>query len=322
MTGAAGQSGHPIRFGALLWPQRTDWQGFRAATTTAAAAGFDSIWTSDHLLCPTGPAGGTILDGWTLISAIATLTERAQIGLIVSANTLRHPALVAKMAVTLDHISNGRAVAGLGAGWLEGEHVAHGIPFDARPGARLDRLAEAAMIVRQLMDGETVDFAGGYYQLHEAHHAPGSVQARLPILIGGEGRRKTLRIVAQVADLWNARGPLPALLDADTALREHCEVLGRDPASIERMANRWVVIRDDAREAQRVIEAGTAYQGLSDVDPATVVAGSPEAVADTLRPLVEAGFRHLVWSLRAPWDLETIQRLPEVRDLLTQGGLT
>jgi alkanesulfonate monooxygenase SsuD/methylene tetrahydromethanopterin reductase-like flavin-dependent oxidoreductase (luciferase family) len=312
---------HPIRFGALLWPQRTDWAGFRSATLAAESAGFDSIWTSDHLLCPTGPSGGAILDGWTMISAIASLTERARIGLIVSANTLRHPALVAKMAVTLDHVSGGRAVAGLGAGWLEPEHVLHGIPFDTRPAARLDRLGEAATIIRQLMDGQTVDHAGEYYQLRGAQHSPSSVQARLPILIGGEGRRRTLRIVAEVADLWNARGSLTTLLDADAALRDHCAVVGRDPESIERMANRWVVVRDDAGDARRVVEAGTAYQGLADVDQATVVAGSPEAVADAFRPLVDAGFRHLVWSLRAPWDLETIERLPEIRMLLTQGDV-
>lgn len=308
-----------VQFGALLWSQNTDWPGFREAGLEAERAGFDSLWTSDHLLSPTGPLDGTVLDGWSVITALGALTIRPKVGLIVSANTLRHPALVAKMVVTLDHITTGRAVCGLGAGWAREEHEMHGIAFGRSTGERIERLRESALIIRGLLDGQSVDSQSPWYSLKSVSHAPVPLQAHLPILIGGEGRQKTLRVVAEVADLWNARGSLESLLSADAALREHCSEVGRSPDAIERLTNRWVVIRDHRASARRFLEASMRYQGLDSYDESTIVAGPPDAVADSLATLIDSGFRHIVWSLRAPWDLETIRRLPEVRDLVRAG---
>jgi len=305
-----------LKFGALLWTQRTDWSGVRAAALAAERAGFDSIWLSDHLLCPIGDAGGSMFEAWTAIAAIGALTARASVGLIVSANTFRHPALVAKMAVTLDHITGGRAVLGLGAGWHQPEHAVHGLSFERGPGARLDRLGAALSIVRQLIDGEIVDHRSPWYELAGARHEPRPVAARLPILIGGEGPAKTLPLVARHADMWNARGGIGALAASDAILRDRCSEVGRDPASIERLTNRWIVIRDDANSAVRAIEETNAYQGVTDPDPAIIATGPPELVAAALRPVVDIGFRHIVVSLRAPWDHETIARAPGLRDLL------
>jgi alkanesulfonate monooxygenase SsuD/methylene tetrahydromethanopterin reductase-like flavin-dependent oxidoreductase (luciferase family) len=311
--------GDRIQFGALLWPQGTDWHGIREAALEAENAGFDSLWTSDHLLSPTGPLHGPVLDGWSVITALGVLTTRPKVGLIVSANTLRHPALVAKMAVTLDHVSGGRAVCGLGAGWAKEEHQVHGIDFGRSTGDRIGRLRESAKIIRGLLDGEPVNSKSDWYTLTSVSHAPLPVQGHLPILIGGEGRQKTLGVVAELADLWNARGSLDSLIAADAALREHCSRVGRAADAIERMTNRWVVIRRDRSVARQFFEESMRYQGLDSYDESTLVAGPPEMVAAALAPLVNAGFHHLVWSLRAPWDMETVRRLPEVRELLKAG---
>jgi alkanesulfonate monooxygenase SsuD/methylene tetrahydromethanopterin reductase-like flavin-dependent oxidoreductase (luciferase family) len=192
----------------------------------------------------------------------------------------------------------------------------HGIPFEAGPGARIDRMSAAVSIVRGLIDGEIVDHESQWYSIVGALHAPRSVQARLPILIGGEGPTKTLRLVAEQADMWNARGSVDSLAASDATLTAHCAIVGRDPATIERLTNRWIAVRDDVSIARRAIEATNRHQEVTDHDPGIVVAGSPDVVAAALRPVVAIGFRHIVVSLRAPWDHETIRRLPEVRALL------
>lgn len=306
----------PIKIGALLWTQRTDWAGLRDAALAAEAAGWDSLWVSDHLLSPIGATSAPVFEAWTAISAIGALTQRVTVGLIVGSNTFRNPGLVAKMAVTLDHVTDGRAVLGLGAGWLEAEHTMHGIPFEASPGARIDRLSEAVPMVRGLIDGEIVDHASERYSFVDARHAPRPVQTHLPILIGGEGPTKTLRLVAEQADMWNARGSLERLAESDAILATHCAAVGRDPRTIERLTNRWVAVRDDVAEASRFIDTTNRYHDVTNPDPAIIVPGPPEVVAAAIRPVVELGFRHVIVSLRAPWDFETIARFPEVRSLL------
>jgi alkanesulfonate monooxygenase SsuD/methylene tetrahydromethanopterin reductase-like flavin-dependent oxidoreductase (luciferase family) len=260
---------------------------------------------------------GPVFDGWSVITALGVLTARPRVGLIVSANTLRHPALIAKMVVTLDHVTGGRAVCGIGAGWAQEEHQLHGIDFGRSTGDRIDRLRESVKILRGLLDGESVDSRSNWYSLTSVRHAPLPVQGHLPILIGGEGRQKTLGVVAEFADLWNARGSLDTIMAADAALREHCSRLDRSPDRIERMTNRWVVIRHDRTVARQFVEESMRYQGLDGYDESTIVAGPPDMVADALAPLVIGGFRHIIWSLRAPWDMETVRRLPEVRELLS-----
>jgi alkanesulfonate monooxygenase SsuD/methylene tetrahydromethanopterin reductase-like flavin-dependent oxidoreductase (luciferase family) len=306
----------PVKIGALLSMQRTDWAGLRDAALSAERAGWDSVWVSDHLLCAIGPAGGRVFEGWTAISALGALTSRPKIGLMVCSNTFRHPALVAKMAVTLDHITGGRAVLGMGSGWFEEEHRMHGIEFEASPGARIDRLAASVSIIRGLIDGDTVDHESRWYSLSQARHEPRSVQPHLPILIGGEGPRKTLRLVAEQADMWNAQGSHDRLAAAKATLAAHCAAVGRDPRTIEQLTNRWIFLRDDAASADEALERTKVHQGLVDPDPSTIAVGTPADVADALRPVIALGFRHLIVNLRAPWDHETIARMPEVRDLL------
>lgn len=302
-----------MRFGAGFWVQRTGWPELREAVLRCESAGFDDLWIDDHLLCDEGDWQGPKLESWTTLAAIAAITERPRLGHLVVANTLRNPGLVAKMATTLDHVSGGRMTLGLGAAWFAREHEAFGFDFGAGPGERLDRLGEAVPLIRRLLDGQTVSHEGRFYQFDEALCAPRPIQARLPILIGGSGPRKTIPMVARYADLWNAYGSPGELAAADAILREACDVVGRDHHEIERTVNVNVVIRPTRAEAERAwsgwAEAHCPIDGEEHLD----AAGSLEEVADALRALAEVGFAHPVMIFRTPWDLETVERLPELR---------
>ncbi|MCY4079888.1 MAG: LLM class flavin-dependent oxidoreductase [Caldilineaceae bacterium] len=310
-----------LKIGALLWAQQTDWPALRDAAIAADRAGFDSLWVSDHLLCPIGSWRNPVYEAWATIAALGALTERATIGTLVGAIPFRNPGLVAKLAATVDHITGGRAVLGLGGAWLAREHHMHGIDFGASAGERLDRLHEAVPLIRGLLDGETVTHSGRFYNLVEAEQFPRPLQSRLPILIGGQGRRKTLRTVAMYADMWHTQhGSLEKIRGSDAVLRAHCADVGRDPATIERLASKWVTIRDDPDEARRELDASLRHHGLEEYEPSILAAGTPAAVAGSLRGHIEAGFTHLLFSLRAPFDHETIERMPEVRRLLTMDA--
>ena len=302
-----------VRFGAQFWSQQSDWAGFRDAAVAAEAAGWDGVWTWDHLLAIQGPWEQPILEGWLALAAVAALTSRVTVGLMVGANTFRQPGHTAKLATTLDAISGGRAVLGIGGAWFEREHDAFGIDFGTSPGQRLDRLDEAVAILRRLLDGELVTHDGPFYTLHDAICAPRPVQARLPILVGGSGRRKTLRTVAARADAWNTSGTVEAVRDADEALREHCRDLGRDETAIERTVSFPLVIRS-TREAglARLRELRAVNGMMADFD-VPVLTGPPDAIAHDLAPYRALGFRHVIARLPAPYDRETIERIGEVR---------
>ena len=194
------------KVGFLLWPQTASWPEIRDAAALADRSGATSLWTWDHLNSIVGPWEGPILEGWSILSGWSQVTERATLGLMVAANTFRNPGLTAKLATTLDHLSGGRAVLGLGGAWFEREHDAYGIDFGSGFGERLDRLDEATMLVRRLLDGELVTHDGPIYPMHDALVAPRPVQVRLPIMIGGSGPKKTLRTLARYGDQWNSMG--------------------------------------------------------------------------------------------------------------------
>ena len=309
----------PMRFGAQLWSQHTTWPEFRDAALLAERTGWDGVWTWDHLLAIFGPWEQPILEGWTTLSAVAVVTERLRLGLMVGANTFRNPGLTAKLATTLDQISGGRAVLGIGGAWFEREHDAFGFDetWGSGFGERLDRLDESVMLLRRLLDGERIaTHEGRFYTMRDALCEPRPVQPRLPILIGGSGPRKTLRTTARYADAWNAGGTAAELRAKDATLRERCAEVGRNHEEIERTATVWLTIRDHAAEARRVLGAAAAANGDSLNDDDLVYVGSPAKIADELRPTVDVGFRHILVDAMAPYDSETIERLPEVRELL------
>jgi len=305
-----------MRFGAAFWVQRTGWPELREAVLRAEAAGFDDLWIDDHLVSDEGDWRADKFEGWTTLAAVAAITERARLGLLVCANTLRNPGLTAKMATTIDHVSGGRAILGIGSGWFEREHEAFGLDFGSGIGERLDRLVEAVPLVRRLLDGDTVTHEGRFYAFRDAVCAPHPVQARLPILVGGSGPKKTLPLVARYADMWNAYGTPDEVSAADAILRGACEAAGRDEGEIERTVNVNVVIRANRAEAEEAWAGWLAAHRPQPDETALSAGGTLEEVAAALRRYRDAGFAHPILIFRTPWDLETMDRLPELRAAL------
>ena len=308
-----------VRFGAQLWSQAGDWPRYLRAALAAEAAGWDSVWTWDHLVAIQGPWEQPILEGWLAMGAIAARTERVRVGLMVAANTFRTPGQTAKLASTLDHVSGGRAILGIGGAYVEREHAAYGIDFGAGIGERLDRLDESIGIIRRLLDGERFTHVGPAYRLEDAAIFPRPVQDHLPILVGGSGPRKTLRSVARHADAWNTSGTLDEVLARDAILFEHCRAVARDPGTIERTVSFAMVLRDDPAEAQRAWAAICAHNGVDEVHGVAPILGAPEDAAGRLRPYVAHGFATIIVRLPAPYDAETIERIGEVRRALAAG---
>jgi alkanesulfonate monooxygenase SsuD/methylene tetrahydromethanopterin reductase-like flavin-dependent oxidoreductase (luciferase family) len=309
-----------VKFGAQLWSQHTDWPGFRDAALAAEANGWDSVWTWDHLLAIFGPWEQPILEGWTTLSAVAAVTNRVRLGLMVGANTFRNPGLTTKLATTLDNVSGGRAVLGIGGAWFEREHEAFGIPeWGSGFGERLDRLDESVMLMRRLLDGERVTHEGRFYRMTDALCEPPPIQAKLPILIGGSGPRKTLRTTALRADAWNTAGTIDEVTAKLGILDGHCTDVGRDRSEIELTVSFPIVIRDDPAEAQRAYDAELAYNETDNMGGVPVLLGSPATIADGLRPYRDIGFETVIVRLPAPFDRETMERIGEVDRLLADG---
>ncbi|MEK6719394.1 MAG: LLM class flavin-dependent oxidoreductase [Chloroflexota bacterium] len=313
-----------LKLGMLLWSQAATWPEMLAATRRIEAAGYDHLWTWDHLYAIYGDPHQPIFEGWSLLAGWAMATERIRIGLLVGANTFRNPGLVAKTATTLDHISGGRAILGLGGAWFEHEHTAHGIDFGSGFGQRLDWADEAVAAMRGLLDGATVTSPdGGRYAFQDLRQEPLPLQAHLPIMIGGSGEKKTLRTVARYADQWNAFGTAEKLAHKDEVLRRHCAEVGRDEAEIERTVGCKIVIRDSRSEAERVWADQMAHNRTprdewDDVE--TLWIGTPEEVAAEIRSRVDVGFETVIVELPAPYDIETIERLiGAVKPLVDRG---
>jgi alkanesulfonate monooxygenase SsuD/methylene tetrahydromethanopterin reductase-like flavin-dependent oxidoreductase (luciferase family) len=309
-----------IKLGALCWNQYTDWATLLEAGVRADRLGYDSLWTWDHLYPIVGSADGPILEGWLTITAWAMATKRATVGLMVGANTLREPALVAKMATTLDHVSGGRAILGIGAAWFETEHKAYGLPFGSGPPERLRWLGEALPIMRGMLAGERPTAAGEKYHAVAVRNDPPPVQRRLPLLIGGGGEKVTLKLVAHYADANNLGGGFENVKRKDAILRQHCEAVGRDEGEIERTVGLGaVVIRDSRAEAQKVYAAIAAGNGGAAVWQDQPV-GTPEDVVEKLAPYAGIGYRHLIAGFPAPYDEESMTRLiTDVKPKLVAG---
>ena len=311
-----------MRIGAAFWLQGTDWPTLRDACLAAQAAGFDAIWLDDHLLNDEGDWTADKLEGWASLAALASITAGVDLGLTVTSNTFRNPGLTAKMAVTLDHISGGRAVLGIGGGWFEREHDAFGIDFGSGFGERLDRMEEAVMLIRRLLDGERFSHEGRFYTFHDALCEPHPIRRPLPILIGGSGRQKTLRTTARYADRWNGYGTPAEIAATSEVLRERCAEAGRPYEAIRRSVITELVIRDTEAEALAAFAEVEDLHGLREQvgsdgsERGLGVGGPPDAVAAFLRPYADLGLDEAICTFRTPFDLETMRRMPEVRALL------
>jgi len=305
-----------MQFGLQLWSQQTTWPAFRDAALAAEDSGWHSVWTWDHVLAIFGPWEQPIFEGWSVLNGLAPLTSKVRLGLMVGANTFRNPGQTAKLASTLDHLSNGRAVLGIGGAWFDREHDAYGIDFGSGVGERFDRLDESVMLMRRLLDGERFSHAGRFYTMHDALLAPRPIQGHLPILVGGSGPRKTLRTVARRADAWNTAGTVEEARARLDILAGHCADVGRDPATIEKTVSFPIVLRDDPAAAGDAYGALLAANGIDDMGNVPVLLGSPAAVADAIRPYRELGFETIIVRMPAPYDPETIERMPSVWERL------
>ena len=301
-----------IKLGILLWNQATPWPDMLATAQRVDELGYEHLWAWDHINAIFGDWDQPIFEGWSILDAFAVATKRARLGLLVGANTLRNPGLQAKYATTLDHISGGRAILGVGGAWFDKEHEAHGIEFGRSPGERLDWLDESVGLMRRLIDGEVVNSApGGRYTMKDAHQLPVPIQRHLPIMIGGSGEKKTLRTVARYADMWNAMGTPEFLKHKIEVLQGHCNDVGRDIADIEFTLGVKVTIRDSQAEAEKVYRAALEHNKtpLAEVeDDDTFWNGTPEQLAERLAPYVELGFRTAISEQPAPYDTETLER--------------
>ena len=225
--------------------------------------------------------------------------------------------VTAKLATTLDHVSGGRAILGIGAAWFDREHTAYGLPFGDGPPERLRWLAEALPLMRGMLHGEAPSAAGPRYQATAVRNDPPPIQTRLPLLVGGGGEKVTLRLVARYADANNVGGGLASVMRKEAILLEHCEREGRDPAEIERTTGvGTVIIRDSREEARRIFEAMFAHHGNARPWEDQPV-GTPEDVIEKLAPYPSIGYRHLIAGFPSPFDEESMTRLArEVRPAL------
>jgi alkanesulfonate monooxygenase SsuD/methylene tetrahydromethanopterin reductase-like flavin-dependent oxidoreductase (luciferase family) len=287
------------------------WESVRDAALLAEEAGFDSVWVSDHLFLDWGKYGGSprpqgALECLTTLAGLAGSTRRVRLGSMALCNDLRNPGLVAKMAATLDLLSEGRLDIGMGGGWYEPEYRAAGIPFDGA-GTRIRRLGEAAEIVVRLLEGEELTFKGEHYTLDGAICRPGPRQEpHPPLWIGGKGDL-LLRIAAEVADGWNFSwvGSIGTYLARVTVADRACELIGRDPSSLRRSVGAFVLVGSDDADLRRRVERLLEVTPEGVLDTAVsleelrtrAIFGTPERVIDELGRLDEAGVEEVVMTL-------------------------
>ena len=268
-----------------FWPApNNEWSEILSASQHAERVGFDGVWFSDHFMPFQGSIDGPIHECWTVLAGLAAAVPRVRIGSIVTGNTYRHPAVLAKQAATVDHISGGRCVLGIGAGWQENEHLAYGIDYPSVKG-RLDRLDEACAVITSLLRTERTTFAGEHYRLQDAPLAPKPVNPRLPLLVGGGGEQRTLRIAARYADEWNIWGTPELLAQKGAVLDRHCETIGRDPAEISRSAIALLHVSDDPDYLARMRSR--------DHGRATII-GTPAEVVEIVQQYAAAGVHELI----------------------------
>jgi F420-dependent oxidoreductase-like protein len=280
--------------------------------TTAESSGFDTVLVMDHLhqIAGVGPPENWMLEGNTILSALAARTRRVNLSLLVGAVTYRNPALHAKITTTLDVISGGRAIHGIGAGWNVEEATAYGYDFPPLR-ERFERLEDHLNIARAMFTQERATYDGKHHSVREALNNPGPIRGDIPIMIGGSGERKTLRMVAQYADASNFFGDPDRIRHLIGVLEGHCERLGRDPAEITKTRLGTVIIADTQQEADRRLEVLRERSGIPPERLAIMLVGDPDTVAEKASELLDAGLDALIFNSPHVHELETVQMLGE-----------
>lgn len=274
-------------------------------------SGFDSVWVMDHFfqLPPLGGPTQPMLEGYTLLGGLAARTRRVKLGTLVTGVTYRNPALLAKMVTTLDIVSGGRAILGIGAAWYEEEHDALGFDFPPA-GERMDRLEEALQICRAMFTEEAPSFQDKHYRIEKALNYPRPIQSGGPrILVGGTGRKRTLRLVAQYADMCNITGSADTVRAHLDVLRGHCADVGRDPDEITKTRLGSLFLSSSPEEAEQTATFLRDAAGNEFGERFTV--GDPPAVLDQVESLIDAGLDELIFNMPFA-DAATVRRAGEL----------
>jgi F420-dependent oxidoreductase-like protein len=283
---APSSSKNKLRFGVQTPPQHVSYADIAQTWREADELGFDSAFVFDHFIPIYSDPQGPCLEGWTLLAALAAQTKQVKVGVLVTGNTYRHPAVLAKMAATVDHISNGRLILGLGAAWFELEHTAYGIPFYT-PGERARRLGEAVEVIKLLFTQQKSNFKGKYYQLKDALCEPKPLQKPYPpLLIGGMGPKLIQPLAARQANIWHffvRDGDPQETKKICTDFDALCRKVGREPSQVEKSIS--------LRPPQ--------------------LAGTPEDVRGRIQALADAGVQHFLISLPAPHDRQLLRRFAQ-----------
>lgn len=283
----------------------------RVSSIAVAAedAGFDSLFVMDHFyqIAMVGASTNAMFESYTLLGAIAARTNSINLGTLVTGVTYRNPALLAKIVTTLDVISRGRAILGIGAAWNEEEHEGYGFDFPPVK-ERMDRLEETLQICRAMFTEETPSFSGAHYRIHEALNNPRPIRANgIPILIGGGGEQRTLRLVAKYADACNLFGDEPTIRHKLMVLNQHCAEIGRNPEEITKTRLGALVIGETEADAER---KGRELMAARNMDlerfRSYAVAGDPDAVCEQIQAYREAGLDGMVFNMNDVHDLDAV----------------
>tara|TARA_B100000405_G_C16644493_1_gene396202 strand:- start:71 stop:985 length:915 start_codon:yes stop_codon:yes gene_type:complete len=271
-----------MRFG--FWPNpRSNYEDTAVLCSHAEAIGYDGVWLADHFL-PDEDELIPVHESWITMAALARDVPRVRLGTLVTGNTYRHPAVLANMASTLDNLSDGRMVLGLGSGWQQNEHEAYGIQFGTAA-TRLRMLDEACQVIQGLFAYDHFDFSGEFYKIQRAPLEPKPRQAKMPLMIGGGGERVTLKIAAKYADEWNVWGNVDTLIHKMEILDRHCETVGREPSAIERCAVALLFLSDDEKYLKRVRKSAPSDRSII---------GGVNEVRDIVAAYQDAGVKELV----------------------------
>ena len=274
----------------------------------AEESGFSSLSVMDHLhqIPPVGPAENYMLEGYSILSAIAARTSTINLGLLVGGVTYRNPALVAKIATTLDIISRGRAVLGIGAAWFEEEHKAYGFDFPPLK-ERFERLEDALQIFRAMFTQDVATFQGKHFGVDGAFNNPKPIRGDIPILIGGSGEKKTLRFVAKYGDGCNLFGDVEQIKHLLGVLENHCSDVGRDSSEITKTRLGTLFISESYEEAKALMEKVTS--GAADPDRARAQAwyGDPDSIREQVQPYLDAGLDGITFTMPQVHDVEKVK---------------
>ena len=303
---------HPIRFGIQTSQQNVEWSSMLDLWRKADAWGYDSLWNFDHFYPIFVDPNGPCLEGWTTLAALGQATSRARIGHLVNGNTYRNPCVLAKMAATLDHVTNGRLNLGIGAGWFELEHNAFGLDFKTVRG-RLDALDEACRILKGMFTGEPFSLKGKHYTVDNARGLPVPVQKpHPPIMIGGSGEKILLRIVAEHADMWNTSGDADRLGHLVDVIRRHGDAVGRDTRQIEKTVMMPMCYGGGSEREKFMTQLIAGMQQCTpDEARRRIMMGSKDECLETVARYGKAGVTHFIFMAFQPVFPDELQAFAE-----------